>query len=239
MSPLATLAIRAVSRHLKDTRGVSLYEITAAVAMTGILAAVAVPVIIEQTTEAKAARVTQEVDAISQAVNAFKRDTGKTPGEAEGTSLLLSGPSGMHALLPNGAAAAFNVPGASMDDSSHTCSSGCANMNDYLVRDPNLVFPSTNGSLKYPSWRGPYIDEIYIDQFDRSYLVNVASMYKQEMPPPPGNCGFAWVISGGPDRTLQTSFTDTNQKTDADDIGKNNGKRLGPGSGCATSTTTE
>jgi len=154
MSPLAALAIRAVSRHLKDTRGVSLYEITAAVAMTGILAAVAVPVIIEQTTEAKAARVTQEVDAISQAVNAFKRDTGKTPGEAEGTSLLLSGPSGMHALLPNGAAAAFNVPGASMDDSSHTCSSGCANMNDYLVRDPNLVFPSTNGSLKYPRLEG-------------------------------------------------------------------------------------
>jgi len=63
-------------------------------------------------------------------------------------------------------------------------------------------------------------------------------MYKQEMPPPPGNCGFAWVISGGPDRTLQTSFTDTNQKTDADDIGKNNGKRLGPGSGCTTSSTT-
>jgi type II secretory pathway pseudopilin PulG len=216
-----------------DTRGVSLYEITAAVAMTGILAAVAVPVIIEKTTEAKAARVTQEVDAISQAINAFKRDTGKTPGEAEGMVVLLSGPEGMHALLPNGAAATFNVPGVSFDESTHTCSAGCANINDYLVRDPNLVFPGTNGSLSYPNWRGPYIDEIFIDQFDRSYLVNVAPMYRPEQPPPPGGCGFAWVISGGADRTLQTRFTDTNHKPDSDDIGKNNGKRLGPGRGCA------
>ena len=230
--------VRAVLRHLNDTRGVSLYEITAAVAMTGILAAVAVPVIIEKTTEAKAARVSQEVDAISQAISAFKRDTGKVPGEAEaGILVLLSGPQGMHALLPNNAGAAFNVPGVSIDDSSHTCSSGCANMNDYLVRDPNLVFPSTNGSVGYPGWKGPYIDELLIDQFDRSYLVNVAPMYKQEGPPPPGTCGFGWVISGGPDRTLGTSFRRTNLEPDTDDIGKNNGKRLGPGSGCTASTT--
>lgn len=84
--------------------------------------------------------MTQEVDAISQAINAFTRDTGRSPGEAEGALMLLSGPEGMYALLPNGAAAAFNVPGVSMDDSAHTCSAGCANMNDYLVRDPNLVF---------------------------------------------------------------------------------------------------
>lgn len=45
------------------------------------------------------------------------------------------------------------------------------------------------------------------------------------------------MISGGPDRTLQTSFRDTNHKMDADDIGKNNGKRLGPGSGCAAAAT--
>jgi general secretion pathway protein G len=82
--------LRAVLNHPKDTRGVSLYEITAAVAITGILAAVAVPVIIEKTTEAKAARVAQEVDAISQALNAFKRDTGEVPGEAEGVLILLS-----------------------------------------------------------------------------------------------------------------------------------------------------
>jgi type II secretory pathway pseudopilin PulG len=200
--------------------------------MTGILAAVAVPVIIEKTTEAKVARVTQEVDAISQAMNAFKRDTGKVPGEAEAIKILLSGPQGMHALLPNGAGSVFNVPGVGIDDNSHTCSSGCANMNDYLVRDPNLVFPSTNGAIKYPGWKGPYIDEVFIDQFDRSYMVNVIPMYQQENPPPPGTCGFAWVISGGPDRDLQTAFTRTNIEPNTDDIGKNNGKRLGPGSGC-------
>jgi type II secretory pathway pseudopilin PulG len=229
--------LRAVLRQLKDARGVSLYEITAAVAMTGILAAVAVPVIIEKTTEAKAARVTQETDAISQAINGFKRDTGKTPGEAEGILVLLTGPQGMHALLPNAAGAAFNVPGVSMDDSSHTCSSGCANMNDYLVRDPNLVFPGTNGSVKYPNWKGPYIDELFIDQFDRSYMVNVAPMYRQENPPPPGSCGFAWVLSGGPDRNLETNVKETNVKPSTDDIGKNNGKRLGSGRGCTTATT--
>ena len=227
-------ALKTVLRHLKDTRGVSLYEITAAVAMTGILAAVAVPVIIEKTTEAKAARVTQEVDAISQAMNAFKRDTGKVPGEVETVKILLSGPQGMHALTPNGAGIAFNIAGATIDDSSHTCSAGCANMNDYLVRDPNLIFAGANGAINYPNWRGPYIDEIFIDQFDRSYMVNVAPMYTQEpvSAVAGGTCGFGWVLSGGPDRELSTGVKSTTLAPNTDDIGKNNGKRLGPGQGC-------
>jgi hypothetical protein len=45
------------------------------------------------------------------------------------------------------------------------------------------------------------------------------------------------VVSGGPDRLLSTSFKRTNLAPNTDDIGKNNGKRLGSGSGCTASTT--
>jgi type II secretory pathway pseudopilin PulG len=230
--------VRSFLKYLRDSRGVSLYEITAAVAMTGILAAVAVPVVIEKTTEAKAARVVQETDAIFKAIQAFQRDTGKIPGTEEGVMILLSGPDGFHSLLPDGAGvAASGIPGVTINDSQHTCSAGCGNLNDYLVRDPNVKFGPINGvQTRYPNWKGPYVDEIFIDQFDRSYVVNVAALYKPE-PAPPGKCGFAWVLSGGGDRFLATSLTSTALATNSDDIGKNNGKKLGTPNQCTAGSS--
>ena len=223
--------MKVLVKWLRDTRGVSLYEIAAAVAMTGILAAVAVPVVIERTTEAKAARVVQEADALYQAILAFQRDTGKVPGESENVRLLLSGPQGFFAVLPDGARTALAIGGVSINESTQACSAGCANLNDYLVRDPNAILGALNGNTRYPNWRGPYVGEVFIDQFDRSYIANVAALYRREQSSP-GSCGFAWVYSGGPDRTLTTKLTDTTFATDSDDLGKNNGKALGPGPGC-------
>jgi len=231
-------ALRTVLRHLKDTRGVSLYEITAAVAMTGILAAVAVPVIIEQTTAAKVSRVNLEVTNISDAISNFKKDTGKVPGQAESLKVLLSGPiinGTVHfALLPAGAGTTFTIPGVNFANNCTGANSGCGNLNSYLVKDPNVAF----GAGKYPNWKGPYIEEIFIDQFDRAYIVNVAALYKKEASSP-GSCGFAWAISGGPDRTLQTAVSanstpvDLNGIPTSDDIGKNNGKALGGTETCS------
>ena len=222
--------VKAVLKQLRDTRGVSLYEITAAVAMTGILAAVAVPVVIEKTTEAKAARVVQETINIKDAMTAFQNHTGKQPGEAEGIRLLLSGPLGFFALLPDNAATALAIGGVSI--TGQVCTAGCGNLNDYLVRDPNVKFGALpNGQTRYPNWAGPYIGEVFIDQFDRSYIANVGASYRAE-PSGPGTCGYFWVISAGGDRFLATKVSDTSLAPDSDDIGNNNGKKLGPGSGC-------
>jgi type II secretory pathway pseudopilin PulG len=227
-----TRVVKALLKHVRDTRGATLYEITAAVAMTGILAAVAVPVVIERTTEAKVTRVVTETESIAQAITAFQGHTGLIPGAQENLRLLLSGPPGFFALLPDSAGTALAIPGVSITEATHVCTAGCGNLNDYLVRDPNTVFGALNGKTRYPSWQGPYINtEVFIDQFDRAYIANVSALYRAEQSSP-GTCGFAWVYSGGPDRILGTALTATALATNSDDIGKNNGKKLGPGNGC-------
>jgi type II secretory pathway pseudopilin PulG len=223
-------ALRSLLKHLKDSRGVSLYEITAAVAMTGILAAVAVPVIIDKVQEAKAARTVQETDSIYKALSAFQRDTGKMPGEFEGIKVLITTTNGGSLTpLPDGAAAALSAPGVTIVGT--TCTAGCANINDFLVRDPN-VGPSAG---KYQNWRGPYVDEVTTDPFDRSYAVNIQALYVAEPSGSQANsCGYGWVLSGGPNRALETTVRDTNFTSASDDIGKNNGKKQPPGLGCTS-----
>ncbi len=85
-------------------------------------------------------------------------------------------------------------------------------MNKYLVDAPDAT--------KYPNWKGPYVDPIFTDPFDRAYLVNVQALYKIDVP---GTvpCGFGWVMSGGPNRELETSFFVNNiNPVTSDDIGR-------------------
>ena len=219
-------------QHLTDVRGVSLYEITAAVAMTGILAAVAVPVVLDRVSEAKATRAVQETDAISRAMASFQRDTGKWPGQAENTTLLVSS---LSHPLPDGAVGAVAASGVSISndlcagpgvnavvDDGSAASGACGDFNRYLVTRPL--------GQAYQNWRGPYLDEVRTDPFDRVYLVNVRPLYRAEG----SGCntsGYGWVLSGGPDRALGTRLTDTRLDPVSDDIGRNNGKRVAPGLG--------
>ncbi|MBI4610631.1 MAG: hypothetical protein HY726_16670 [Candidatus Rokubacteria bacterium] len=231
--------VRAVLRHFRDSRGATLYEITAAVAMAGILAAVAAPVIIERVGEAKVARAVGEIDAIWAGMQNFQRDTGKMPGEAEAAFLLFTGTTGtVHAALPDISDGAITVGSVSLSGTSPTCSSDkCKNINDYLVRDPNTVFGKVDGKDRYQNWKGPYTDEILTDPFDRAYITNVAPLYKQEPAGSAGgvggSCGFGWIITGSADRVLETKLTDTALHPTSDDIGKNKGKKIGPGAGCS------
>lgn len=214
-----------ILRYLHDSRGVSLYEITAAVAMTAILAAVSVPVIIDRITDTKAARATLELAAISGAMDAFQRDTGKMPGEAEALAegsdktLLVSDLGG---LLPDNAAVALALSGATIT-STGRCTTGCLDLNDYLIRPPA---PS-----QYANWRGPYMDEVKSDPFDRVYVVNLRALVRGEAPGAAGgggSFGYGWALSGGADRKLVTALGETALRQDSDDLGTVNGKKLLP-----------
>lgn len=211
-------ALKTFVKYLKDARGVSLYEITAAVAMTGILAAVAVPVIIDKVTEAKSARAVQETDAIYKAMQAFQRDTGRLPGEKENAVLLRS----QSTTFPDGPV------GGALSSLCATAGTACPDINRYLVG------PLSSGdAVNYPNWKGPYIDTIVADPFERTYLVNVQALYKVDTATV--SCGFGWVLSAGPNRTLETSFrVNSVDPITSDDLGKNNGKKNAPGTLCTT-----
>jgi hypothetical protein len=92
-------------------------------------------------------------------------------------------------------------------------------LNDYLVRDPG---PS------YPKWKGPYVQEISSDPWERSWVAYLLPLYCSEditgTATGGGNLGYAWLFSGGANRTITTPAADSQLDEDGDDTGVNLGK---------------
>lgn len=223
---------------IRGCRGVSLYETTAVVAMTAIVAAVAVPVAMERIENAKESKVAQEAVTISNGMMKFFEDTGRWPGEAE-----IRTPGNTACFLQTGIPSADPVKGTLVPDTRNSilidardfigrvCDTvtpeNTLNINDYLVKKPSVA--------SYPNWRGPYMEPIASDPWDRAYVVNVLPLVFANAVEDPGfgkfaetggKLGFAWIISVGPDRLLQTPFTSAQLVASSDDIGKNLGKRI-------------
>jgi hypothetical protein len=110
------------------------------------------------------------------------------------------------------------------------------NLNDYLVRKPNAV--------DYPNWAGPYVQEITTDPWDRSWMAYLAPLYCSEpvtvttttgtgeeavttttpVNNGAGHLGYAWLLSGGTNRTITTRALDSNLDPLGDDTGVQMGK---------------
>lgn len=231
-------AARRLFRALVESKGVSLYETTAVVAMTSIIAAVALPVAMDRIENAKESRVGRDATTIGSAMIKFFEDTGRWPGEAE-----IRTPGSPVCFLQTGVPTTDPARGTLLPDTRNlglidgrdflgrTCDSitptNTLNINDYLVRKPSVV--------NYPNWRGPYMEPVASDPWDRAYIVNVLPLiFSGEVEDPGlgkfadtgGKLGFAWVLSVGPDRLLQTPLTAPQLAVRSDDVGKNLGKRL-------------
>ncbi|MBI4610633.1 MAG: type II secretion system protein GspG [Candidatus Rokubacteria bacterium] len=231
-------AVRRLLRTLRDSRGVTLYETTAVVAMTAVIAAVALPVAIDRIENAKEGRAASEVLTLANAMMRFFEETGRWPGEAE-----IRTPGSAFCFLQTGVPSADPNTGTLLPDTRNlglidardflgrTCDSvspiNTLNVNDYLVRKPAAV--------NYPNWRGPYMEPIASDPWDRAYLLNVLPLiFSGEVEDPGlgkfsdtgGKLGFAWVLSVGPDRLLQTPLTASQLAAGSDDVGKSLGKRI-------------
>ena len=237
--------LRRVLKPLSDVSGVTLYETTAVVAMTAVLASVAVPMVIDRVENAKSSRAVNEVLTISGAMQKFFEHTGRWPGEVEikkaGSSFCFL-QTGVPATDPaNGTPlpdispdiSNLGTPVRAFDASSflgRPCNTLTAinvlNINNYLVRKPSAV--------DYPNWQGPYMEPIPADPWDRAYVINVLPLLFASPIADPGSgqsatavgkVGFAWVLSVGPDRLLQTPFTMPQLAPGSDDVGKNLGAR--------------
>ena len=237
--------LKRVVEALSDVSGLTLYETTAVVAMTAVLAAVAVPMVMDRVENSKSARAVQEVVNIAGAMQKFFEHTGRWPGEVEikrGGSTFCFLQTGIPAtdptkgtLLPDISPDISNL-GTTVRpfDASSFVGRPCntigttnvLNINNYLVRKPSAV--------DYPNWQGPYMEPIAADPWDRAYVSNILPLlFATEVPDPGsgqfatavGKVGFAWVLSVGPDRLLQTPFTTPQLTPGTDDIGKNLGAR--------------
>lgn len=107
------------------------------------------------------------------------------------------------------------------------------NINDYLVRKP--------ADTDYPNWKGPYLQEdIKTDPWDRAWVINLQPLYCSEAivgttstndgtALTAGFLGYAWLVSGGANRTITTQLSSTHLDSTGDDAGINLGKLVKPG----------
>ncbi|HHT9134784.1 MAG TPA: type II secretion system protein [Candidatus Avalokitesvara rifleensis] len=232
-----------VGSVFKRTGGFSLPEVATVVAITGTLAAVVTPVAIDQVEKGRTASAKQEVQAISDAINAFFKDTGQWPartskGNHKGTHILRSG----RAEIPN-------VLGSSDSAAGHGSDPALGNTNwgtlgttvdeflNHLSLD-NPLSDSTpgkgngNGQGKANrvyrdadvNWQGPYLPQIFNDPWGSHYLVFARAFTERKVQ---GTSIYAWVISAGPNKTLETDVTSpilnnnpvSGKSSTADDVG--------------------
>lgn len=253
--------VKQLVQALGDSRGVSLYETTAVVAMTAIIGAFAAPVVMDRVENAKSTKAAQEVLSLNDAIQKFFEHTGRWPGEAEirragsGVCFLQTGVPTTDptkgTLLPSGVrnlGTATNPFNASSDASGNTLlgrpctaitSENVLNINELLVRKPSVS--------DYPNWQGPYLaDPLGTDPWDRAYIINVLPLiFASEIADPGsgqfrdavGPIGYAWIVTAGPDRLLQTPLTSPQLLPASDDIGKNMGARIVKSAGGKTTAS--
>ena len=252
--------VKQVIKALGDSRGLSLYETTAVVAMTAIVGAFAAPVVMDRVENAKSTKAAQEVLSLNDAIQKFFGHTGRWPGEAEirragsaicflQTGVPTTDPN-RGSLLPSGVTnlgTPINPFNASSDAAGNTllgrsCTAittdNVLNINDFLVRKPSVA--------DYPNWQGPYLaDPLGTDPWDRAYIINVLPLiFASEIRDPGsglfqdavGPIGYGWILSAGADRLLQTPLTSP-QVAGADDVGKNMGARIVRSAGGLTPVT--
>src|SRR3989338_734186 len=234
---------------LRDGTGFTLPEVTAVVAITGTLAAVIVPVAVDQIEKGRFARAAMDVDSISSAASAFFRDTGEWP-DRKGTT-----PDFYYVLRSGNTVATFDLfsttpttgnvkdPGVGLTNwNSFAGTSGRADamVNHLTFDNPGNLGTTTNGYREQDvNWNGPYMPQVFNDPWGRNYLVYARAFYA----PSVSNIGtsgetgfvqggniFVWVISGGPNKVLETNVTspilndepqpEADVSTVADDVGK-------------------
>jgi hypothetical protein len=94
-------------------------------------------------------------------------------------------------------------------------------IHDFLLRPP----PAGD----YRNWRGPYLTvDLTGDPWGATYVINIIPLFCGETvttSAPNGALGVGWILSGGPNRTIQTPFTELRVRVDSDDVGVTLSKR--------------
>ncbi len=221
--------------------GFSLIELIVVIAAIVILAAAIAPLAFSWVDQGKAARAQSDSTAIAVAMNRFFQDTTRWPGQVE---ILKSESSARFLTVGDASTAEFPATAGSVGIEAATCSSGLsgvtANATAFGAATPSaanslnilhlLLEPPSSGD--YPNWRGPYLPPgLSADPWGTVFVVNIIPLFCGESVSagaPGGALGFGWILSGGPNRTIQTPFTAAQINDGSDDVGVNLSKRMTP-----------
>ena len=237
----------AVGRMRKEDGLINTTDLLVATAATVVLASGVGAAVVDTLNESKYGKAQPDAVAIASAITAFYADTGKWPGQAEhaltptvqkflasttdpalqptvGTTMTLDPASCGNMSLEG-------FPNVNMAGGIFDVSSNVLDINDFLVNAPP--------EASYPSWQGPYLStEIRTDPWDRAWVINLQPLYCAEDVvngggDTAGGLGYAWLLTGGTNRTVTTNLKDSTLDLTGDDAGINLGKLITPGAGAA------
>ena len=222
----------------RDAPGFSLIETVVVVATVVLLAAAVTPQILGWIDEGRSARAGSDAAAVAAAMNRFFQDTTRWPGQVE----ILRNDSTIRFLtVGDPDSVEFPTLTGSVGIGAATCASGLSGVVANQTAFTNTV-PSASNSVNvigflsrppsaadYPNWQGPYLQrEVTSDPWGSVFIINVIPLFCGEViqaSAPGGALGFAWILSGGPNRTIQTAFTSAGLAESADDVGVSLSKR--------------
>lgn len=176
-----------------NRKGFTLIEVIVVAAIIAILAGILVPMIFEQIGESKVAKARGDVKNVMSAIVMFRKDTQKWPNYvgAAATDNTVTLLRGAQGNLP-----AFDAAATGWTQTVPQ------NIEDHLNIDDNTAYGAT--------WKGSYLASANKDPWENAYLIN-ADAFNGTNP--------VWVISAGPDGTVQTPATATEIPGGIDDIG--------------------
>lgn len=175
---------------LKTEKGFTLIEVIVVAGIIAILAGILVPIIFKEIDESKKTRAFADLRSISSAMFVMKKDTGYWPIKDDVSSYT-------SVLLRGGGSGAPQDANAKWP----TAFGG----NDTTM-DSHLM----SNDFGYANWKGPYMAGVTADPWGNQYLSNIGVMAAEGTTP-------CWIISGGPNGTLETGEGDS--ALVGDDIG--------------------
>ncbi|MFO7653072.1 MAG: type II secretion system protein GspG [Candidatus Krumholzibacteriia bacterium] len=189
-------------------QGYAFFEAMIAVALVVVLGFTVAPPLRENLREGKVARAQVEADAIFNAVLDFRRDVGHwpvDPGSSEATWTRLVGNEsvgGGTSAVPAGlATAAAGGAGGGL---------ALGTMSAHLVRNQDErgkpIYQASRHPHIEPGWNGPYLEQVPLDPWGRSYVVSVVPGGGEGVQGSEDAAEVVLVVSAGPDGVLQTAL---------------------------------
>jgi prepilin-type N-terminal cleavage/methylation domain-containing protein len=184
---------------LVKTNGFTLIELAVVLAIIAILAAVLTPMVTNYLEQARVARAQADLRTIADAVKLYHRDTGRYPifdSPDDYKNDTVSNNAASKAVFKTGTSGSANVPMDNSSGSSWALGSDLATTSLELYVNNNYSGVVVSNFPKV-TFNGPYIATIDSDPWGNRYLMTAGNLSK-------ASTKHAFVISAGPDGTLQT-----------------------------------
>lgn len=181
---------------LKRTRGFTLIEVAIVVAVVATIAATVTPMVVDKVETGRITKARADVQHLGTAIASFLQDTSEFPTR-KGTQknffevLRSSEDTSLDPGFASGLSALWGLDTAKVDV-----------INNHLLLDkPGGVANGYKDAKR--AWIGPYMGSIGTDPWGRNYLIVAKGFYDKGTTSSPI---FAWIISAGPNETVETEI---------------------------------